>query len=687
MADQPLQRILVVEDEPDIRAVAKLALEAVGHFTVKLCGSGAEALEAAPGFAPDLILLDVMMPGMDGPTTLQKLRAAPATAVIPVVFLTAKAQPSEVSRYKSLGALDVISKPFDPMALAATLNALWQRQHRPLLADDAVQDQLQSLRQAYLSQLPGKLTAINDAWNSLRQTGLPDTKALQNLHLLSHTLAGSSATFGFTGLGELGHKLEMICDELIQSRQPPSPQQRTQIDDLITAMQQAASQAALPNPPTAFVFKPEIAPIAAVPAEKPNRLVFLVEDDALLAKHLAEQIAYFGYQVHHFANLDGFKAALAATPPAAIVMDIMLPEGSLAGIDAIAEVQHGRELPVPVIFLSARGDLTTRLKAFHAGGYAYFTKPVETSDLIDKLDTLTAVQPPEPYRVLIVEDDTMLATYYAWVLQQAGMITSIVNTPEQVIQTMVELRPDLVLMDVYMPECSGAELAAVIRQQEAYVGTAIVFLSSETNLSKQIEAMRWGADDFLTKPIQPAHLIASLTTRMQRARTLRSFMVNDSLTGLLNHGRIKERLGTEIARARRHNSTLALALIDIDYFKSVNDTYGHLVGDRVIKSLARLLRQRLRQTDIIGRYGGEEFAAILPGTDGPAALKLIDEIRASFAKLSQRSNGHEFTVSFSAGISLCPPHETLDSATDTADKALYEAKRQGRNRVVLAKEY
>ncbi len=683
MADHSLQRILVVEDEPDIRAVAKLALEVVGHFTVKLCSSGPEALKAAPSFTPDLILLDVMMPGMDGPSTLRKLRANPATAKIPVVFLTARVQAGEMPKYLSLGALDVIAKPFDPMTLATTLNTLWGRQQRPLPTDGAVQDQLQTLHQTYLSQLPGKLTAIHDTWRGLGHHGPPDIQTLKSLHLLSHSLAGSSATFGFTELGELGHKLEMIFDKLVHSGQLPSPQQRSQIDGWIKALRQGIEQPAPTKNPSAVVPEAEPGPAAAVPLEKPNRLVFLVEDDALLGKHLTEQIAYFGYQVRRFADLSGFKEAIAATPPAAVIMDIMLPEGSLAGIDSIAELQHHRELPVPVIFLSARGDLTTRLKAFHAGGYAYFTKPVEISDLIDKLDTLTTIQPPEPYRVLMVEDDPLLASHYTLILRQAGIITSIVSSPAQVIQSMIELRPDLVLMDVYMPECSGAELAAVIRQQEAYVGTAIVFLSSETNLNKQLEAMRWGADDFLTKPIQPGHLIASLTTRMQRARSLRSFMVNDSLTGLLNHGRIKERLGTEIARTRRHKNTLAFALIDIDYFKSVNDTYGHLVGDRVIKSLARLLRQRLRQSDIIGRYGGEEFAAILPGTDGHAALKLMDEIRASFAKLSQRSNGHEFAVSFSAGISVCPPCENPDTVTDTADTALYAAKRQGRNRVVL----
>ncbi|MEQ1657734.1 MAG: response regulator [Hylemonella sp.] len=120
-----LERILYAEDEPDIQAVAKLALEMLGGFTVLICGNGHEALAKVKDFAPDLILLDVMMPGMDGPTTLEKLRADPATAGIPVIFLTAKVQPAEVAQYQSLGALNVIAKPFDPMTLAAQVKQVW----------------------------------------------------------------------------------------------------------------------------------------------------------------------------------------------------------------------------------------------------------------------------------------------------------------------------------------------------------------------------------------------------------------------------------------------------------------------------------------------------------------------------------------------------------------------------------
>lgn len=124
-----LSRVLYVEDEPDIQAVASIALQAVGGFKVQICSSGEEALREVNAFQPDLILLDVMMPGMDGPGTLAVLRATPGLEQIPVVFMTAKVQPSEVEHYKSLGALDVIPKPFDPMKLADQVRRIWSTSH------------------------------------------------------------------------------------------------------------------------------------------------------------------------------------------------------------------------------------------------------------------------------------------------------------------------------------------------------------------------------------------------------------------------------------------------------------------------------------------------------------------------------------------------------------------------------
>jgi diguanylate cyclase (GGDEF)-like protein len=239
-------------------------------------------------------------------------------------------------------------------------------------------------------------------------------------------------------------------------------------------------------------------------------------------------------------------------------------------------------------------------------------------------------------------------------------------------------------MDMYMPAGTGLELAAVIRQQPIYISTPIVFLSAETDLQKHLQAMQLGADDFLTKPILGGHLVSVVTARVQRSRILRSYIERDSLTGLYNHSRIKEQLELEIIGARRKNSTLVFAMLDIDHFKRVNDTYGHHIGDRVIKNLSRFLLNKLRRTDFIGRYGGEEFAIILPDTSEENSLKVLNRIREDFVKFPHYVQDTQFYTTFSCGLASFARYRDGTSLSRAADQALYEAKRAGRNRIRLA---
>ncbi len=235
-----------------------------------------------------------------------------------------------------------------------------------------------------------------------------------------------------------------------------------------------------------------------------------------------------------------------------------------------------------------------------------------------------------------------------------------------------------------MPAATGMELAKVIRQIDTYISIPIVFLSAETDKEKQLEAMKFGGDDFLDKSIKPEHLISTISTRVVRYRELRALMMRDGLTGLLNHTTIKERLEQEVLRADRNGLPLSYIMIDIDHFKKVNDTYGHPTGDRVLKSLSQLFTQRLRRTDIIGRYGGEEFAIILPNTSINNALGVMEELRNSFENIRHRSNEEEFSVTFSCGIASFDRFKTQSELNEAADKALYIAKREGRNQTICS---
>lgn len=414
------------------------------------------------------------------------------------------------------------------------------------------------------------------------------------------------------------------------------------------------------------------------------RRIFVVEDDLNLAEELKIQLSYFGYEVTVFNTLKAFRLALQQTDAVVVLMDVTFPGDSLGGVKLMHELQQGREVPVPVVFLSSHDEFNTRLEAVRAGGIAYLIKPVNIGNLVDRLDSLTSTKPAAPYRVMIVDDSLAVTAYHGAVLEQAGMEVKTINDPLKVTDILPEFSPDLILIDLYMPECSGLDLAKVIRQLDAYVSIPIVFLSAESNIDKQNIAMGLGGDDFLTKPIEPQHLISSVTNRIRRSMMLRSFMVRDSLTGLLNHTAIKDMLDGEVAWAMRHKKPLSFAMVDIDLFKLVNDNHGHPAGDRVIKSLSRLLKQRLRSSDLVGRYGGEEFAVVLVDADAAAAMKVLDTIRNDFSRLRHLADENEFRVTFSCGVADISEFPDAARLCDAADKALYQAKHAGRNRVTLA---
>jgi diguanylate cyclase (GGDEF)-like protein len=541
---------------------------------------------------------------------------------------------------------------------------------------DTTTTDLAELISDYAAQLHANLAEAEALWQRLEAHWEP--APLARLHHLMHELSGSGATFGFVKLSLVAARIEQPLRQWLARPDTPADEVRQTLALEFAELRQViASEGPQVRQGLAGELSGQL-------GDDEAHLVYMVSDDVESARDLGVQIGHFGYKILISRSFDELAQAIAATPPAAVLLDIALDSAEISDGKAIGALQQGRAKPIPVLCLSTHSDLSTRLRAVRAGCHAYLTKPVDVSSLVDQLDVLTDSGEVEPYRILIVEDSRQLARFYTAILEQAKMLTVTVTDPLQVMQPLTEFRPDLILMDVYMPNCSGLELARVIRQQEAFLSIPIVFLSAETDLTRQLQAMSFGGDDFLTKPIQPGHLVTAVTSRAERSRALRSFMVRDSLTGLLNHTATKEQLDRELARAVRSNQPLALAIIDIDRFKLVNDTYGHPTGDQVLKSLARLLRQRLRGSDIVGRYGGEEFAVILPETDGPTAVRVIDAIRVGFGQVRQRADSGFFAVTFSCGIAAFPAHTDATRLLDAADKMLYEAKNAGRNQTLLA---
>lgn len=523
-------------------------------------------------------------------------------------------------------------------------------------ATAAYDESLHTLRSAYLRRLPDQVGALLSAVPSAAVDD--DRPHLESIHRVAHALAGSGATFGLRNLSQRARELAELS---WRARGGPAPW--PEIRAAIARLASAANEN-----PGERLRTPARGPLASE-----ARSVFVVDDDPARAADMVTQLSHFGFLPRVFPDLGPVALALAGAPPLAVLADAAIADtvGPLA-----------RAAAVPLVLLSSDGEVAERLRAVRAGGAAYFTRPANMPALVEVLETRAVETAPQPLRVLIVDDDEALAAAYAVDLRRAGMMVGTVSDPMRIMAALAELRPEVVLMDMFLPNCTGAELATVIRQEPAWVGVPILFLSSERDRKRQLAALRAGGDDFLTKPIEPERLISEITTRALRMRGLQARLFHDGLTGLLNHAAVRQELEREVSRARRERSSLSIAMLDLDGFKQINDTYGHPAGDRVLKSLSSMMRRRLRRSDLLGRYGGEEMLVILPATPAAGAVLAMDSLREAFAQV--RHGAQEFFATFSVGVAELAEGDDPGSLVDAADRALYQAKRSGKNRVCRA---
>lgn len=417
-----------------------------------------------------------------------------------------------------------------------------------------------------------------------------------------------------------------------------------------------------------------------------DKLVYLLRHDVLYATDVALQLVAYGYQTMIADDLQQLVTMTKARRPDCILIDSEESGVALSLADA-ERIRAAAEGPLPILFIAARNNFDARLAAARIGVDGYFTKPLDFSILAERLDGLTIAAGTRHKRVLVVCSAPKHSAFYQGMLSAAGIEALCAPRPSGMLHLLDQFRPDAVLMDVDMPGCTATDLIALMRQDTAFDDIPAIVLSEAADSSFRHDLTRSGADEVIVKPVTSDNLVFALTNRIERYRNLRGMIMRDRLTNLYNHAAFKEQLRREISRARREKKMLALAILDLDFFKKVNDTYGHTVGDQVLRSIARLMRQRLRNGDVVGRYGGEEFGIILPGTTAAAAVDVLNEIRTEFQSIHHRTRDAEFCATFTAGVAeYGEGMENIDpiALIRIADSALYQGKRAGRNRVMQA---
>jgi len=289
--------------------------------------------------------------------------------------------------------------------------------------------------------------------------------------------------------------------------------------------------------------------------------------------------------------------------------------------------------------------------------------------------------------ILVVEDDPDMARALELRLAAPNREIFIAGSTAEAEHVLAERDVGLIILDLVLPDCDGRHLLIRLRERPGLAALPVIVLTGKGRGAPQTECFALGADAYFEKPVDLNTLAAAVATRLQRTAEANREARQDSLTGLPNRAAFREACERARALAQRNREPLSLAILDLDRFKSVNDRHGHLVGDEVLRRVAAILVQTMRVSDVVARWGGEEFVVFFPNTNQKGAIRCLERtLEALRLERFTGENGDNFSVTFSAGVVLYPEGATLEEAVSAADQLLYLAKVAGRNRILGAEE-
>lgn len=415
------------------------------------------------------------------------------------------------------------------------------------------------------------------------------------------------------------------------------------------------------------------------------RLLVAESDDAV-ANGILAAAEKRGMQGRIVGDMEAARRLLRADRFDLLVLDLGTAELSGDGFvdnsaDDIRDLIMSRS-EMQVLALTSADTFEDRVTAAQVGAHGFLPKTVPVTEIVDTCERLLDLQTTK-FKVLLVDDDVTILTHVKLLLEQHSIHVSSISDPRTFWSVLEETTPDLVVLDLEMPGLSGLELCRAVRNDRHWNRLPVVFLSANCDPQTVTEIFSAGADDFVSKPIIDIELTTRVRNRLDRDRLSRNLSDFDQLTGVRNRRSSNVVIANYLRLARRHTLPLSLAVIDLDKFKRVNDTYGHQAGDDVLQHLGSLLRQSFRSEDVVARWGGEEFViAMFAMRRADAIERMANVLEALEAHEFESSPGTRFRVSFSAGLAEFPEDGAdLHSLYRIADEALYRAKDAGRRRI------
>lgn len=540
-------------------------------------------------------------------------------------------------------------------------------------------------RSVALHELPRKLAYMQTLWQKLLYVHW-DVQALELVRRLVHEIRSLAAEQGLDAAAAAARKLEQQLQVLQSRHEPPPETERGRLQGFMQRLAHALLDAHAEVPQSSPA--PVVVTVAAPPVEDHRRHICILSEDCRENDAWLARLRHAGYEVHLCCGLDALRRVISQRRPDLLLAEVSLTQGDLTGVDAIDTLHSEFGTDIPVMFMATRDDLSARLAAVRAGGLGYFLKPVDEEALLRRIEELLPRRQPH-FRILIVEDEEQLASAYALVLQQAGFVAQVLTQPLQILQVLQQFQPDLLLMDLHLPECSGSELMQLIRQDPVNDALPIIFLSGDTDPARHNTVLSQGADLFLLKPIKPQQLVAAVGARIGRAHVLRQRLLwltqRDALTGLFNQRALRGLLDRHLADAQGGaDRPAALLYLETDQYRSLRERYGFAALDLLLVDLAAWLRTRLTTSSGLAHLGEGRFCALLPNRDAAAArelaLTLCDAITAKTFCMGEE------TVALTFSIGMATPQPEFRTGQDWlggAALACDAARRAGGGRLEM----
>lgn len=668
------KEILLAESDPQVITLVKSLLEGKDHLVTHRA-SGKEALDEVKMRAFDLAIVGEQMTDIDGIGWIVKLRQVSGN--LKVVFISKQWRDAELYQQltKEFKVSLIVHRPIKAGLFGTQIEGLFAVTETVMTPGTAQEEEtFQNLKRKYVRVLPERLSALEKAMKDAREK--PNEELLlSEARRLAHNLKGTSSSCGFEQLGESAKHLEHALNSMMQSKLAEHEDAWSEIDLIYGVVKVNADKVTACEDDGAATEEEEDA--ASV-------RVLVVCNDAV--PEVERDNNGLPLRIISSSNTEEALDKARDNSLDAVLIDIDVEKPS----PSLALAREMRGLPgyetLPVAFVSTRAEASDLGETTHAGASLHLPKPLKSKMLNEAIDYLVAIRQGGRSRVLIVDDDPDFASIISTALGREGMLVRVVHDPTNLLSVLEEYQPDLMLLDVMMPMVSGFDVCRMVRASAQWQDLPILFLTAQTGLDARLAAFDAGGDDYLPKPVATVELLTRVKVRLERARLLKERADKDILSGLLIRRAFMEQVKSMHAESVRHNLVYSLSLLDIDHFKKVNDTYGHLAGDRVLAAVGQLLKKRFRVEDIRGRWGGEEFIIAFRHVNKETAKGALERALEELKSISfEGDHGEKFSVSFSAGLVSFPEDgEVLEELIKVSDTMLYKSKEAGRSRVTAA---